>query len=154
MKYQLSTFGGENILLEDNQYFKILQGWDAGGEEFAVGDRRVPRKAVSYLGFTKEAAEQFRIEESEYERSLPPAEAKKLREQKREFAMRSAQQRNYQVIESGRQSYERRWKSLGAPDIVVEVEKEVLPASSMSAEESERGAAEYYLNEAGERMYS
>ena len=154
MKYQISLFGGENILLEDSQYFNILNGWDAGGEEFTVGDQRIPRKAVSYLGFTKEAAEQFRIDESEYERSLPPEEQKKLREMKYEHALRASYKKNNAVIESGRNSYERRWKSIGKPDVTVTIEKEEELALPMSAEESEAGDAEYWVDELGTKHYS
>jgi len=154
MKYQISLYGGDNILLEDEQYFKILKGWDAGGEEFAIGDRRVPRKAIAYLGFTKEAAEQFRIEESEYERRLPPTESKKLRAMKYQYALKAVSKKNNAIIESGRTSYERRWKSLGSPDISVNIEKEPVRSLPMSVEESEAGMSEFYLDEFGQKMFS
>lgn len=154
MKYQISLYGGENILLEDDQYFHILKGWDNGADEFAVGDRRIPRKAVSYLGFTKESAEQFRIDESEYERNLPLEEQKKLREMKYAYALKAVSKKNSAIIESGRNSFERRWKSIGSPDIVVSIEKEPVRALPMSEEESESGAPEYWINEFGQKMYS
>lgn len=154
MKYQCTTYGSENILLEDEQYFKLLSAWDAGADEFRIGDRRVPRKAIAYLGFTKESAEQFRIEESEYERSLPPSEAKKLREMKYQYALKAVSKKNNAIIESGRTSYERRWKSLGSPDIAVNIEKEPVRSLPMSAEESEAGMSEFYLDEFGQKMYS
>lgn len=150
----MSTFGGENILLNDDQYFKILQGWDAGGDEFAVGDRRIPRKAVSYLGFSKEAAEQIRIDESEYERSLPPAEAKKLREMKYQYALKAVSQKNSATIASGRDSYERRWKSIGGKELVVKLEKESTADLPMSDDEEMRGDQMYWVDDLGEKHYS
>ncbi len=149
MKYQVSLYGGENILLDDSQYSRVLGAWDAGADEFSIGDRRIPRKAISYLGFTKESAEQFRIDESEYERSLPPEEQKKLREKKYEYAMRAVSRKNTETIESGRNSYERRWKSIGAPDVVVAIDKGEDVALPMSAEESENGDVEYWVDDDG-----
>lgn len=154
MKYQVSLYGGENIILDDGQYSRILSAWDAGADEFSIGGRRIPRKAISYLGFTKEAAEQIRIDESQYERSLPPDEQKKLREKKYEYALRAVSRKNTESIESGRNSYERRWKSIGNPDVIAVIGKEDGISLHMSSEESENGDAEYYLDGSGNKMFS
>lgn len=155
MKYQLSTFGGENILLGDDKYIRILKAWDDGMDEFCIGEQRIPRKAVSFLGFTKEAAEQIRIDESEYERSLPLEEQKRLQETKYKNAIIAASKKNNDVLESGRNSYERRWKSVGKEDVPVIVEErtdDVFP--KMTAEEDEGGSAMYWVDKNGQKMYS
>ena len=152
MKYQMSLYGGEKILLENDQYSKILMGWDSGAEEFAVGDRRIPRKAVSYLGFTDGATEEMRTEDTQYIMSLPAREAKQLKEQRYRDACQIGAAKAKIMLEGAKG---RVWKSIsGAEAMKIEIPEIERLSQGMTVEESERGSAEYYLSESGEKMYS
>ncbi len=148
----MSLYNGESILLEDDQYARVLAGWDAGGEEFSINDRRVPRKAISYLGFTKEASEEMRIEEQNYLMTLPDEEAKQLKEKRYRDACQINEKQVRQIMETTKT---RVWKSIsGAEAMKVALPERETQSLEMSAEESERGAAEYWVDENGQKMYS
>lgn len=151
MKYQLSTYGGRNIILEEKQYRQIVELYDSGATEFVIGEQRIPRSSISFLGFTADAAEEMRIDESNYIRKLSPEETKRLKEKRYEDACRMGAGREVKSLESAK---ERVWKSISAPEIRVTLPETEQKALGMTSEESEQGKAEYWIDENGQRMYS
>jgi len=148
----MSLYNGESILLEDDQYARVLAGWDAGGEEFSINDRRIPKKAISYLGFTKEAAEEMRIDDQNYKMTLSAEELKLLKEKQYEEACRVGARKEAAMLEGAK---ERVWKSIGnLGSVSVELPERETKAIGMTAEESENGKAEYWVDENGQKMYS
>lgn len=146
----MKTYGGDTILLSDNQYQAIVEQYDNGATEFLVGSQRIPRSSISFLGFTDGAAETMRVEEQNYTRTLSADETKALKEARYKEACRVGEGARIKMLESAK---ERVWKGIGMADISVKIEEEEI-ALPMSAEESENGDAEYYLDENGEKMYS
>ena len=151
MKYQLKTFGGDTLLLSDNQYKAIVNLYDQGATEFKIGDQRIPRSSISFLGFTDGATEAIRAEDQNYMRSLPNEEAKQLREKRFEEARLLASKKETKQLEAAK---ERVWKGLGGQTLAVEIKSETTAALPISNEEEENGEPMYYLNEFGEKQYS
>lgn len=151
MKYMMSTYGNQKILLSDDQYFRVVQAWDAGAEEFSINDQRIPRKAISYLGFTEGALSEMKNEENAYFRSLPDKDRRELQEAQYKKAREEVEKNRGKSIESGKM---RVWKGLGGKSLTVEInQQESLPATYMSEEESERGDADYWVDDDGIKHY-
>jgi len=150
MKYQVNLYGNQSILLTDEQYKRILQAWDLGAEEFSINEQRIPRKAISHLGYTPGASEQSRIEESEMMRSLPQDEQKELSEARYLLAHKNATARQNTMLEATR---ERVWKSLGGKPITIGIEEAKISQLPMSEKESERGDSDFWVDEDGVKHY-
>lgn len=152
MKHQLKTYGGDTILLTDNQYQAIVEQYDRGATEFVVGLQRIPRSSISFLGFADGAAETMRVEEQNYKMTLSPEEAKRLKEKQYEEACRVGARKEAIMLEGAK---ERVWKSVGSLEpVMVELPERETMAIGMTAEESESGKAEYWIDENGQKMYS
>lgn len=102
MKYIIKTFGGESIILTDEQYTGIVAGWDAGADEFEIGRQRVPRKAVSFIGLTEGAGDQEIMERNAYYMSLSAEDQKKLKEARYKSACMMTEINQNRAIESGK----------------------------------------------------
>lgn len=152
MKHQLKTYGGDTILLTDNQYQAIVEQYDRGATEFVVGSQRIPRSSISFLGFADGAAETMRVEEQNYKMTLSPDEAKRLKEKQYQDACMLNGQQVKRIMESTKT---RVWKTISGEEAVkVELPERETRAIGMTNEESERGAAEYWIDENGQKMYS
>lgn len=152
MKYILKTYGNESVLLSDEQYFRVVQAWDSGAEEFAINDQRIPRKAISYIGFTTSAPEEQRIAEQVYYQSLSEADQKVLKEQKFRHALEQKKKIATQTLEAGNKDT-RKWLGVGGQEIKVETLKEQPEALRLTSEQEENGDQAYYL-EGGIKHYS
>lgn len=152
MKYKISLFSGESILLEDEKYHRVLAAWDAGAEEFNINGTRVNRKSIATIGYTSEAAEEMRIEDQNYVRTLPDEQAKQLKEKRYHDACYLNTNQVKKIMETTKI---RVWKTVtGAEAMKVEIPETKQTQIAMSNEESERGAAEYWIDANGEKMYS
>lgn len=151
MIHQLKTYGGDTVLLTEKQYQAIIEQYDNGATEFLVGSQRIPRSSISFLGFTDGAAESMRVEEQNYIRTLSSEESKALQEARYKEACRLGARREISMIDSAK---EKVWKSIGNPDVIAVIGKEDGRSLPMSAEESENGDAEYYLDGSGNKMFS
>lgn len=155
MKYQLKTYGGDTILLTDNQYQAIVSSYDNGATEFPIGSQRIPRSSIAYIGYADGATEQIRQERTAHYQTLSYEEQKALKAQELKLASIAASKKKQAMIEAGREDRVRTWKSITGKQIAVDMpEREVLPARGMSNEEEASGDKMYYLNEYGEKMYS
>lgn len=152
MKHQLKTYGGDTILLTDNQFQAIVEQYDNGATEFVVGSQRIPRSSISFLGFADGAAEAMRVEDQNYIRTLSSEQAKQLKDKQYRDACMSNGRQVKQIMETTKT---RVWKTISGGEATrVELPETERRSIGMTAEESERGAAEYYLDENGEKMYS
>lgn len=147
-KYQIKTFGGDSILLTDNQYKFVLEAYDRGDEELVINSQRVPRKAISFLGFTQSASEEQRMEEQEYFRSLSGEEQKQLKEDKFQYALSQARKNKVQKIEAGEKST-KTWLGIGGQVVKVEIEPREIDIKQMSEAEEIRGDKMYWVDEDG-----
>ena len=150
MKYQISLFSGETILLDDEKYHRVLAAWDAGADEFNIEGRRINRKGIASIGYTAGATEKMRIEEQDFIRTLSPEDAKKLSEIRYKEACNVNRSRTSKLLESAK---ERVWKGLGGSTLAVEIKSDEQPALSMSNEESMDGNAEYWVDKDGVKHY-
>ena len=154
MKYQITLFSGEAILLTDEQYAVIRDAWDKGVQEFYVGGQRISRKGIASIGYTSGAILQKKVEETAHFHSLSYEEQKALKDKQFQMAKMAAGKKKVQMIQAGAEEHERVWKSIGGKEIKVLMDERKEVATGMTAEESERGDAEYWVNENGEKMYS
>lgn len=150
MKYKIALFGGDAVLLDDTQYQNILRLWDSGMEEFVINGRRISRKAIAMIGFTENAADEMRVEEQNYERTLGPEETEKLREAKYQQARLASSKKNTLMLEGVK---ERVWKGLDRQAITVALPNKERRSLPMSATEDERGDAMYWVDEDGIKHY-
>lgn len=150
MKYQISLFSGETILLDDEKYKRVVAAWDAGADEFNIEGRRISRKGIASIGYTAGATEKMRIEEQDFIRTLSPEDAKKLSEMRYKEACKLNRSQTTQLMETTK---ERVWKGLGGSTLSVEIKSEEKPALAMSNDESMDGNAEYWVDKDGIKHY-
>lgn len=150
MKYQIQTYGGETILLTDEQYRSVVQAYDAKIEELRIGEQRIPRKAISFIGFTPGASEEMRVEEHEYLKTLSSAESKQLQEARFNRAVEAKKDRSTIMIETVK---ERVWKGIGGQRIPVLIEHQEDLSRRMTDEEEQRGDAMYWTDSDGIKHY-
>jgi hypothetical protein len=117
MKYTVRTYGGESILLSDDQYFRVVQAWDSGAEEFNINDQRIPRKAISYIGYTEGALDEIKNEENAYMMSLTDEERRAIREAQYQKAREQVASGKSKIIDAGK---ERVWKRLGNTSLTLD----------------------------------
>lgn len=138
---------GESKLITDDEMQKIAQvldNYDGKNKFLTIQGEMISIDTIARVGSHHATAETQNRNESDLQRTLELNGQKELVDARRKMIMEKS-------MTSAIGMDKRAFKQLAGYEIE---EKRLLLNKKMSAQESENGDAEYYLNEFGEKMYS